>query len=204
LLDSTSIDFTYNDGANTITAAIIDEYVQDLVAALLIDSTTIDFTYNDGANTLTADVIQSFAYAWTNDHSWSTTNPRLILTRTSAGTNEKSWGIAADGATTFSINAQNDALNANRVILRATKLAADFNLSNIQIGNSNVAHTYTFPSAGTATFGGKIVTPASVAGFASLRLPHGAAPTTPADGDIWTTTAGLFVRINGATVGPLT
>lgn len=39
---------------------------------------------------------------------------------------------------------------------------------------------------------------------ASLCLDHGTAPTSPVDGDIWTTTAGLFVRINGSTVGPLT
>lgn len=37
----------------------------------------------------------------------------------------------------------------------------------------------------------------------SLRVPHGSAPTSPVDGDIWTTTAGLFVRVNGVTVGPL-
>jgi hypothetical protein len=43
----------------------------------------------------------------------------------------------------------------------------------------------------------------SVAGKASLRVPHGTAPTAPVDGDIWTTTAGLYVRINGGTVGPL-
>jgi hypothetical protein len=43
---------------------------------------------------------------------------------------------------------------------------------------------------------------ASVAGAASLNIPHGAAPTAPNDGDCWTTTAGLFCRINGATVGP--
>ena len=38
----------------------------------------------------------------------------------------------------------------------------------------------------------------------SIRLAHGSAPTSPVDGDMWTTTAGLYVRINGATVGPLT
>lgn len=37
----------------------------------------------------------------------------------------------------------------------------------------------------------------------SLNLPHGTAPTTPIDGDVWTTTAGIYVRINGSTVGPL-
>ncbi len=38
----------------------------------------------------------------------------------------------------------------------------------------------------------------------SIRLPHGVAPSAPTDGDMWTTTTGLFIRINGTTVGPLT
>lgn len=45
--------------------------------------------------------------------------------------------------------------------------------------------------------------PASVAGGASLNMPQGSAPTSPANGDMWTTSAGLFVQIGGATVGPL-
>lgn len=40
---------------------------------------------------------------------------------------------------------------------------------------------------------------ASAAGSASIRLPHGAAPSAPVNGDMWTTSAGLFVRINGVT-----
>ena len=47
---------------------------------------------------------------------------------------------------------------------------------------------------------GKLTTAASAAESAGFRLIPGAAPTTPADGDVWTTTAGLFVQINGATV----
>lgn len=50
---------------------------------------------------------------------------------------------------------------------------------------------------------GLVNTKASVAGGSGFRLPHGTAPTSPVDGDIWTTTAGLFVRVNGGTVGPL-
>lgn len=37
---------------------------------------------------------------------------------------------------------------------------------------------------------------------ASINLPHGAAPASPTNGDCWTTTGGLYCRINGATVGP--
>lgn len=36
-----------------------------------------------------------------------------------------------------------------------------------------------------------------------IRLPHTSAPASPINGDMWTTTAGLFVRINGVSVGPL-
>jgi len=44
---------------------------------------------------------------------------------------------------------------------------------------------------------------ASSTGTASIRLTHGVAPSSPVDGDMWTTTAGLYVRINGGTIGPL-
>lgn len=56
---------------------------------------------------------------------------------------------------------------------------------------------------GTLTTTGLLLTTASATGGANLRIPHGTAPTSPVDGDIWTTTAGLYVRINGGTVGPL-
>lgn len=47
---------------------------------------------------------------------------------------------------------------------------------------------------------GKLTTLASATGGAGLNLPHGTAPTSPVDGDVWTTTSGLNARINGATV----
>ena len=53
--------------------------------------------------------------------------------------------------------------------------------------------------SGAKTFSALLTTLASAAGGAGLNLPAGAAPTAPVDGDIWTTTAGLFVRINGVT-----
>lgn len=72
-------------------------------------------------------------------------------------------------------------------------------------GNANLANKVssgvTFSS--TATFGGLVTMKASSSSSAGLNLPHGSAPSAPVNGDIWTTTAGLYVRINGATVGPL-
>jgi hypothetical protein len=58
---------------------------------------------------------------------------------------------------------------------------------------------------GPTTFTGKVNTAASTGSSAGLRIPHAvAAPSSPVDGDIWTTTTGLFYRINGATVSPAT
>ncbi len=51
---------------------------------------------------------------------------------------------------------------------------------------------------------GRVLLTATTAARATFRLPHGTAPSSPVNGDIWTTTAGLFVRVNGGTVGPLT
>lgn len=53
------------------------------------------------------------------------------------------------------------------------------------------------------TLTGPMVTPASTTIGAGLNLPPGVAPTTPNNGDVWTTSVGIFVQINGATVGPL-
>ena len=65
---------------------------------------------------------------------------------------------------------------------------------------------------GTGNIGIGVPTPtslchigASTTARASLNLsPLGAAPpSSPVDGDMWTTSAGLYVQINGGTVGPL-
>lgn len=58
-------------------------------------------------------------------------------------------------------------------------------------------------AGGAATWTRYNIFPAATTSIPSIRLPHGTAPTSPVNGDMWTTTAGLFVRINGVTVGPL-
>ena len=49
-----------------------------------------------------------------------------------------------------------------------------------------------------------LILPAPTTANASINLPAGTAPTSPNNGDLWTTTAGVFARINGATQGPYT
>ena len=58
-------------------------------------------------------------------------------------------------------------------------------------------------ATGVATFLNQVKVGASTTTRSSLNVPHGTAPASPVDGDMWTTTAGLYVHINGSTVGPL-
>lgn len=52
-------------------------------------------------------------------------------------------------------------------------------------------------TGGTMT--GRFITKASTSTEAGFNLPHGAAPSAPANGDMWVTTSGLYVQINGTT-----
>jgi hypothetical protein len=52
---------------------------------------------------------------------------------------------------------------------------------------------------GTVAFTGKQTFATPTTSIASLVLPHGTAPTSPVNGDTWSTTAGLFQRVNGTT-----
>ena len=58
-----------------------------------------------------------------------------------------------------------------------------------------------FPIAG-GTLTGLVTTLASASGGAGLNCPQGTAPTSPNNGDLWCTSAGMYGRFNGSTVGP--
>jgi len=50
---------------------------------------------------------------------------------------------------------------------------------------------------------GRLVTTSPGATLASFNLPQGNDPGSPANGDMWMKSTGLFIRVNGVTVGPL-
>jgi hypothetical protein len=57
---------------------------------------------------------------------------------------------------------------------------------------------------GIATLGetlNSVLVPGQLIAGLGMRLP-GSAPAAPVDGDVWITSAGLYARINGVTVGP--
>jgi hypothetical protein len=115
---------------------------------------------------------------------------------------------------TTSLNTKADNTYVNSQLANYTNTANLTTLLNAKSDNTAVYSTFAQNTAVTsslalkanlagATFTGRINAVASSTSQASIRLPHGAAPTTPANGDIWTTTSGMYVRVAGATVGPL-
>lgn len=94
-------------------------------------------------------------------------------------------GKATDAATADGADKLNTARTINGVSFNGT--------ANITVFDS----TKVAKAGDTMT--GKLTLAAAVSGAASLTVPHGTAPTTLTNGDIWTTTLGQFNRIAGIT-----
>lgn len=87
------------------------------------------------------------------------------------------------------------------------------NLINAGLGSSHFTNFLTSPGFNVDNDGnimalslqvnGEIFGSASTTGGASMNIPQGVAPTSPANGDIWMTITGLFYHFNGTTHGPL-
>lgn len=97
----------------------------------------------------------------------------------SAGTNSTVTTTTALNIESFAVNGSSTPTNSFAIIANAMTGATNNYVANFLGGNTIFA--------------------ACVTGYASINLPHGTTPTTLLNGDIWTTTAGLFCRINGVT-----
>jgi hypothetical protein len=80
--------------------------------------------------------------------------------------------------------------NNGDVWFNATSMRFRVNSTNFGVAATNGAQTFT----------GKKTFTASTTSSAFLNVAPGVAPTSPVDGDIWTTTGSVFARINGTTV----
>ena len=65
------------------------------------------------------------------------------------------------------------------------------------IGNSDITLSAVNINLGAKTFFGT-----SSSSNATVNIAHGTAPSSPVDGDFWSTTTGFYGRVNGTTVGP--
>ena len=86
---------------------------------------------------------------------------------------------------------------AGNVLLVAAQTAGDMLKSIYDTDNDGIIDAAeTVPWSGVT---GKKTFPASTNAEASLNIPHGAAPGSPVNGDVWTTISGILARINGST-----
>ena len=122
----------------------------------------------------------------------------LILGTGSKVNNQQGLQVSGfDGS--FGSSATEAGGRAVAVLIDPVSIGASDNFG-ILIGDVTGSSAFAIKTGlGVVSFGDLLTTIASAAGHAGFRLPHGAAPSSPGDGDVWTTTSGLFVRINGVT-----
>ena len=124
----------------------------------------------------------------------------IVLNGSSSGTatiNTSSTGVLAlpSGTTVTNLSATTPTLGVASLTtvngLTPTALSTGFSLA-----GGTTSKTLTVD----ATVSTSALAPLASPTFTGL--PPGTAPTAPNNGDCWTTTLGLYCRINGATVGP--
>jgi hypothetical protein len=126
----------------------------------------------------------------------------LASTGFAVRTGTDAWAQRTITGTTNQINLSNgNGVSGNPTLTLSSTLAVPGTFT-----SSNGANTFGGSGAFTVSStggidlsGSKVVLKASATGSASITLPHGTAPTSPVNGDFWTTSSAAFIRINGTT-----
>jgi hypothetical protein len=109
---------------------------------------------------------------------------------------------ASTGTTVAGLASANNAVlvtNGSGAPSESTTLPSSLTIPTATLSNPVITGTGTYAAL---TGSAKLTTAASTTTQAGLNIPAGTAPTSPSNGDVWTTTGGLFARINGSTQGP--
>ena len=111
------------------------------------------------------------------------------------------------GAKTFSASSLTFGSSTSAGTINVATGAIASGIKTVNIGSAGTSGSTTNINIGTTSGGtctttvnALLLTRASATTGSGLRIPHGTAPTTPTNGDVWTDTAGFYARINGATV----
>lgn len=127
------------------------------------------------------------------------TIPNAGLTNSSVTVNGTAIALGASGTVTAAAG------TLTGTTLNATVTGSS--LTSVGTITSGIWNAGAVTSSGTisgvaGSFSSTVTFATPTTSIASIRLPHGVAPSAPTNGDMWTTTAGLYARINGTTVGP--
>ena len=183
----TQLCFYTNQAAGTDLGSLTPDLIINTGTSTFAGAVTVSSTTAGSAGAGALVVSGGLATGDASYFGGAVTMPSAIVKRAST---------AADGFTTYVTGGT----QYWDVGLQAVGTSNDFRIVNSQSGNRSLSIS---SSTEAATFAGSVITPAATTAISSVRLPHGTAPTSPVNGDMWTTTAGLYVRINGVTVGPL-
>ena len=121
----------------------------------------------------------------------------------SSGTAQQIGFYAANGTTISGLTAVASGVpsyNSGGTLGVSTTLPSGLTIPGATISNPAITGSAT---AATLSLSGKLTAGASTTVGASLNCPQGTAPNSPANGDVWCTSSGIFARFNGATKGPL-
>jgi len=112
--------------------------------------------------------------------------------------NATGWGLRATPTTDqVYLSVDNGSVFGSDLILRSGRSVIMQTGTGAGVGSASEIGR--FDNTGLTMVAGKAIkTAASAAASAGFNLPHGAAPSAPVNGDMWSTTAGIFARINGA------
>jgi hypothetical protein len=111
------------------------------------------------------------------------TNPSVMLSGTAT------WSSAPTTFTAWKLNVTD------------TNSASASLLLDLQVGGSS---KFSVSKAGKVVIADRTETAASTTARAGLNIAPGTAPTSPTDGDVWTTGSGMFVQIGGSSYDLLT
>lgn len=139
--------------------------------------------------TFAADVLAFAGYSiFSGALEFQNATPSMLFVQTTGAADNKVWraGVVNES---FRISAVNDlaSVTTNAILIDRTGTTID----EIELNATLLDFNADMDLSGLIIVGDVV------------RLPHRSAPGSPTNGDMWTTTAGLFVRINGVTVGPL-
>ena len=162
--------------ANAVTA---NTFTGTLIGNVSGNATTASRLFTPRTIALTGDVTGTVVFDGSANVTITTTSTTQTITNYVGAVNVTGTGLStsvAGNVTTIASNATTNNL-ANTIVSRDTS-------GNFSAGTVSIASAIT--NAGTAT-------------GAPLRMPHGVAPSAPVNGDLWTTTGGLYGQINGTT-----
>lgn len=163
-----------------------------------IGTTSIGVNRPSGAQTLTGVSIDGNAATVTNGVYTSST---LYVGTTSVALNRSSANISLTGISSVAFPGSSSGTATLQAAAAAGTTTITLPSSTGTLALTSDLSSYAALSGPTLT--GTLIAVAPTTSFSSIRLPHGSAPSSPANGDVWTTTSGIYIQINGSTIGPL-